>query len=77
MSQNIENQQITPVKYTVLMLTERQNERKKAFDRSPQFGCSRVFVHSLVRRFEQTTISIDAQDRSDTDTIPSRINVFY
>ena len=34
-SQNIENQQITSAKYTVLMLRVRQNERKKAFGRSP------------------------------------------
>ena len=27
------------------------------------FGCSRVIADSLVRRFEQTGISIDAQDR--------------
>ena len=27
------------------------------------FGCSRIIAHSLVRRFEQTEISIDAQDR--------------
>ena len=33
-SQNIENQQITPVKYIVLMLHVRQNGSKKAFDRS-------------------------------------------
>ena len=28
-------------------------------------GCSRVIVHSLVRSFEETGISIDAQDRGD------------
>ena len=36
-SQNIENQQITSAKYTVLMLCLRQHERKKAFDRSPPY----------------------------------------
>ena len=34
-SQNIEYQQITPAKYTALMRRVRQNERMKAFDRSP------------------------------------------
>ena len=29
------------------------------------FGCSRVIAHSLVRRFEQTGLSIDAQDLGD------------
>ena len=29
------------------------------------FGCLRVIAHSLVRRFEQTGISIDAQDRRE------------
>ena len=37
LSQNIENQQITSAKYTVLMLCVRQNERKKAFDGSPPY----------------------------------------
>ena len=37
LSQNIENQQITSAKYTVLMLRVRQNERKKAFGRSPPY----------------------------------------
>ena len=36
-SQNIENQQITSVKYTVLMLRVRQNELKRAFGRSPRY----------------------------------------
>ena len=36
-SKNIENQQIKPAKYTVLMLRVRQNERKKAFGRSPTY----------------------------------------
>ena len=35
-SQNIEYQQITSAKYTALMLRVRQNERKKAFGRSPR-----------------------------------------
>ena len=29
------------------------------------FDCSQVIAHSFVRRFEQTGISIDAQDRRD------------
>ena len=29
------------------------------------FGCSRVIAQSLVRRFKQTGISNDAQDRRD------------
>ena len=29
------------------------------------FGCSRIIAHSLVRPFEQTGISINAQDRWD------------
>ena len=29
------------------------------------FGYSRLVVHSLVKRFEQTGMSIDAQDRRD------------
>ena len=36
-SQDIETQQITSAKYTVLMLRVRQNERKKAFGRSPPY----------------------------------------
>ena len=36
-SQNIENQQITSIKYTLLMLRVRQNEHKKAFGRSPPY----------------------------------------
>ena len=72
--QNTKNQQIKSAKYTVLMLCVHQNERKKAFDRSllyqqlcaaMMFGCSPVIAHSLVRRFEQTGISINAQDQSD------------
>ena len=57
-------------KYTVLMLRVCQNEHKKAFSRSlpiprvigaKMFGCSRVNAHTLMRWFEQTGISIDAQ----------------
>ena len=29
------------------------------------FGCFHIIAHCLVRRFEQTGISIDAQDRRD------------
>ena len=36
-SQNIENQQITSVKYTVLMLRVRQNKVKNACGRSPPY----------------------------------------
>ena len=36
------------------------------------FGCSRVIAHSLVRRFEQTGISIDAQDRDRFDVRKQR-----
>ena len=47
------------------------------------FGCSGVIAHSLVRRFEQKGISIDAQDRRDvrkprqdkTVNLLSRINL--
>ena len=35
LSQNIENQQMTPAKYTVLMLRVCQYGRKKVFGRSP------------------------------------------
>ena len=63
-SQNTENQQITFAKYTVLRLCVRQNGRKKAVEQrvisvAKTVGCSRVIAHSLVRRFEQTVISID------------------
>ena len=70
-SQKIKNQQIMSAKYTVLMLCVHQNEREKAFGRSPlyqgakMFGCSHVIAHSLVRRFGQTGISIDALDQGD------------
>ena len=59
-------------KYTVLMLPECQNEHKKAASRSlpiprvigaRMFGCSRVNGNSLMRWFEQTGISINAQDQ--------------
>ena len=64
-------------KYTVLMLHVRfsQNERYRAFGMvligtsvihaTKLFCCSSVIVHSLVRRFEQTGISIDASSRGD------------
>ena len=69
-SQNIENQQITSAKYTVVMLCVRQNQRKKAFGRPPPYQelkawHSRLIAHSHVRWFEQTGISMDAQDRRD------------
>ena len=70
-SQNIENQQITSTKYSVLMLHVHQNERKKDFGRfamAPRvisaaimFSCSCIIAYSLVRRYEQTGISIKAQ----------------
>ena len=66
-SQNIENQQI--------MLRLRQNERYMAFGMvaagtsvihaAKLLGCSSVIVHSLVRRFEKTGISIDTLSRGD------------
>ena len=68
-SHNFENQQITAAKYTVLMLRVHQNEHKKALAGRCRtksitwakiFGCSRVIAHRLMRRFEQTGISIDA-----------------
>ena len=37
LSQNMEYQQITSAKYAVIMLCVRQNERKKAFGRSPLY----------------------------------------
>ena len=48
-----------------------------------KFDCSGVIGHGLVRRFEQTGISIDAQDRRDvrkqcqdkTVNLHSRIDV--
>ena len=64
-TQNIENQEITSAKYTVLMLYVCQNERKKAFGRSPPYHNTRSKdVQRLERWFEQTGISFDAQDRS-------------
>ena len=47
------------------------------------FGCSRVIAHNLVKQFEQTGISIDAQDRRNvrkqhqdkTVNLQSRIDV--
>ena len=64
-TQNIENQEITSAKYTVLMLYVCQNERKKAFGRSPPYHNTRSKdVQRLERWFDQTGISFDAQDRS-------------
>ena len=48
------------------------------------FGCPDVIAHSLARQFEQTGISIDAQDRRDVRkqrqdkavNIHSRIDVY-
>ena len=61
LSRNIENQQITSAKYTVLMLRVRQNEPRVILT-AKIVGCSHVIASSLVRRFGQTGISIDAQD---------------
>ena len=57
-------------KYTVLMLRLRQNERNRAFGMvaagtsviyaAKLFCCSSVIVHSLMRQFGQTGISIEA-----------------
>ena len=53
-SKNIENQQITSTKYTVLILRVRQKGHKKSFGLVPRiiqaakmFGCSHVIAHSL------------------------------
>ena len=71
-----------------LMLHVLQTVRTKAFGRSTpyqvkMFGCSRVIAHSLLRRFKETGISFDAQDRRDvrkqlqeeTVNLRSRIDV--
>ena len=57
------------------MLRLHQNERYRAFGMvaagtsvihaAKLIDCSSVIVHSLVRRFEQTGISIDALSRGD------------
>ena len=65
----MKNQQITSAKYTVLMIRVRQYKRKKAvvprvICAKKMFGCS-VIAHNPGGRFEQTGISIDAQDRGD------------
>ena len=70
------------------MLHVLQKVRKNAFGRSTpyqvkMFGCSRVIGHSLLRRFRETGISFDAQDRRDvrkqlqeeTVNLHSRIDV--
>ena len=53
------------------MLRVRQTGRNKAFLQvaavrvilgAKLFGCSHIMAHSLVRRFEKTVISVDAQD---------------
>ena len=74
-SQNIENQQIMSAKYTVLMLHLRQNEHYRTFGMvaagtsvihiAKLSGCSSVIVHSLVRPFEQTGISVKALSPGD------------
>ena len=69
-SQNIENQQITSVKYTVLMLCVHQNggfwqvaSVPRVIRVAKMFGCSHVSVHSLVNWLQQAGISTNAQDR--------------
>ena len=39
--------------------------RTKSISRGKVFGCSRVIAYNLVRRSEQTEISMDAQYRRD------------
>ena len=69
MSQDIENQQITSLKYTAIMPRLRQNERKYGFwhvGRRKQckrvaslFHCSRFVVHDDVRRYNWAGIATD------------------
>ena len=72
-SQSIGNQQIRSAKYIVLMLCVRRigvrrrfagHCRNKSYT-SDKDGFSFVIAHSLVRRFKQTGISVDAHDKRD------------
>ena len=59
----------------MLKLRVRQDWREKAFWQvafvptviraAKIFGCSCVIAHSLMRRFKQTGVSVDAQDRPE------------
>ena len=70
MSQEIENQQITSLKYTVVLPRLRQNERNRAFsmvvagtsEKELQvcFVALIVLVHNLVRRYNKAGNTIDA-----------------
>ena len=70
MSQDIENQQITSLKYTAITPRFRQNERKYGFwdvGRRKQckrvanlFHCSSFVVHNDVRRYNWAGITTDA-----------------
>ena len=56
-------------KYTVLVIRARQNGRDDTFGRSPPYaakmlGCSRVIAYSFVRRFEQTRLRKQHQDKT-------------
>ena len=75
LSQDIENQPITSPKYTVIMLRLRQNEHNMAFGMlvarnsvirvAKLFGSFRIIGPSLVKRYKQTGISIDASRSGD------------
>ena len=46
-----------------MLMNERTSiDRKKVIRAVKMFDCSRVIAHSVVRLYEQTGISIDAQD---------------
>ena len=47
------------------MLLAGRSRSKSNLHAGKMFGCSGGIAHSLVRRFEQTGMSIDAQDRRD------------
>ena len=69
MSQDIENQKITSLKYTAITPRLRQNEQKEGFwhvGRRKQckhvaslFHCSRFVVHNDVRRYNWAGITTD------------------
>ena len=70
MSQDIDNQQITSLKYTAITPRLRQNERKKGFWHvgrrkrckrvASLFHCSRFVVHYDVKRYNWAGITTDA-----------------
>ena len=85
-SQDIESQQKTSAKYTVLMLGVRQNKGisirlltvPSVIFAAKRFSCTHVIAYSLVRLFEQTGISINAEDiqRKDTQCQDKIINLY-